>query len=153
LRRTVFRSRSSSIKRSGSSWWKLRRGLVLRRSVTLRGAMSALRSDPPSATRTSGQTVGSVWRAAADAPITYALLEWPAGLFAVTSVLLADAQAFRFALSPPTGQQWPPPKPASWSDAVERTAHEWRRWVEEPVGPAPAQVAEEFEVLLEGVQT
>ena len=97
--------------------------------------------------------MGSVWRAAADAPITDALLQWPADLFALSSVLLAEAQAFRFALSPPTGREWPPPEPASWSDAVERAAHEWRRWVEEPVGSAPVLVAEEYEVLLEGVET
>ena len=115
--------------------------------------MSAVRSDPRSATRTTGPTVSAVWRAVADAPITDALLQWPADLFAVASVLLAEAQAFRFALSPPTGQQWPPDEPASWSDAVERAAHEWRRWVEEPVGSAPVLVAEEYEVLLEGVET
>jgi len=115
--------------------------------------MSALRSDPPSATRTAGQTVGSVWRAAADAPITDALLQWPADLFALSSVLLAEAQAFRFALSPPTGREWPPPEPANWSDAVERAAHEWTRWLEEPIGPAPALVAEELEALLDGVDT
>ena len=66
-----------------------------------RTAMSALRSDPPSVTRTTGQTLASVWRAAADAPITDALAQWPADLFALASVLLAEAQAFRFALSPP----------------------------------------------------
>jgi hypothetical protein len=115
--------------------------------------VSALRSDPPGATRTTGQTVASVWRAAADAPITDAQAQWPADLFALTDVLLAEAQAFRFALSPPTGQRWPPAEPASWSDAVERAAHEWRRWVEEPVGSAPVLVAEEYEVLLEGVET
>src|SRR5262249_32785290 len=116
-----------------------------------RTAMSALWSDSPSATRTTGPTVASVWRAVADARITDALLQWPADLFAMSSVLLAEAQAFRFALSPPAGQQWPPTEPASWSDAVERAAHEWRTWVEEPVGSAPALVAEELDVLLEGV--
>jgi hypothetical protein len=80
--------------------------------------MSTLRSDPRRATRTTGQTMGSVWRAAAGAPITDALLHWPADLFALSSVLLAEAQAFRFALSPPTGRQWPPGERASWSDAV-----------------------------------
>ena len=89
--------------------------------------MSAPRSDPPSATRTTGPTVASVWQAVADAPITDALLQWPADLFALTDVLLGQAQAFRFALSPPTGQRWPPSEPANWSDAVERAAHEWRR--------------------------
>jgi len=115
--------------------------------------MSALRSDPPSATPTTGPTVGAVWRAVADAPITDGLLQWPADLFAVTNVLLAHAQAFRLAVSPPTGQRWPPPEPASWSDAVERAAHEWKMWVEEPAGPAPGLLAEELEVLLEGVDT
>ena len=97
--------------------------------------------------------MGSVWRAVADAPITDELLQWPADLFALTTVVLTDAQAFRLALSPPIGQRWPPPEPASWSDAVERAAHEWRTWVENPVGPAPALLAEEFEVLLEGAET
>jgi hypothetical protein len=115
--------------------------------------VSALRSDPPSVTRTTGQTVASVWRAAADAPITDALAQWPPDVFALTEVLLTEAQAFRFALSPPTGQQWPPPEPASWTDAVERAAHEWKAWVEEPAGSPPWLVADELEVLLKGVET
>jgi hypothetical protein len=115
--------------------------------------MRALRSEPRSATRTTGQTVASLWRAAADTPITDELLQWPADLFALTSVLLTDAQAFRLALSPPIGQCWPPPGPASWSDAVERAAQEWKTWVEEPLGPPPSLLAEHFEVLLEGVET
>jgi hypothetical protein len=115
--------------------------------------MSALRSEPRSTTRTTVQTVASLWRAVADAPITNELLQWPPDLFALTSVLLTDAQAFRFALSPPIGQRWPSPEPAIWSDAVEQAAHEWKTWVEEHVGPAPSLLAEEFEVLLNGVET
>jgi hypothetical protein len=115
--------------------------------------MSALRSEPRRATHTTGQTVASVWRAVADAPITDELLEWPPDVFALASVLLTDAQAFRFALSPPIGQRWPPSKPASWSDAVEHAAHEWKTWIDEPVGPAPTLLAEEFGVLLNGVET
>jgi hypothetical protein len=111
--------------------------------------MSAPRSEPPSAT----QTVASVWRAVADAPITEDLLQWPADLFALASVLLTDAQAFRLALSPPLGERWPPVGLASWGDAVERAAHEWRTWVEEPNGSAPALLAEEFQVVLDRVET
>jgi hypothetical protein len=98
-------------------------------------------------------TLASIWQRVAEGTIDEELLEWPADLFALTDVFLAEAQAFRFALSPPAGQRWPPGGPASWSDAVEQAAQEWRRWVEEPVGPAPALLAEELEVLVEGIDT
>lgn len=113
--------------------------------------MSTLRADPATPTPTMEPTVAAAWRMVADAPITDALLEWPADLFALTDVLLTETQAFRFAVSPPAGQEWPPPELASWSDAVEHAAHEWRNWVEEPAGPAPSLVADELEVLLESV--
>jgi hypothetical protein len=103
--------------------------------------------------QTQGAALGSIWQRVAEGTVDEELLEWPADLFALTEVFLVEAQAFRFALSPPPGQQWPPAGRASWSDAVERAAHEWRRWVEQPIGPAPALVSEEFEVLLEGVDT
>jgi hypothetical protein len=63
--------------------------------------VSVLRADPSSATRTAGPTVASVWRALADGSIPDELLQWPADVFALSDVLLVEAQAFSFALSPP----------------------------------------------------
>jgi hypothetical protein len=48
--------------------------------------------------RASEPTLASTWYAVADGPISDLLLEWPPDVFALTNVLLARAEAFRFAL-------------------------------------------------------
>jgi hypothetical protein len=45
-------------------------------------------------------TCASSWYALSGGPITDDLLEWPPDLFALANVVLARAEAFRFALSP-----------------------------------------------------
>ena len=70
-------------------------------------------------------TIDSVWRAAAGGPITDSLLEWPPDVFAVTEVILEHAEAYRFVVSPPAGEQWPPPHIADWADAVVAAAAAW----------------------------
>lgn len=71
-------------------------------------------------------------------------MEWPADAFALTHVILEHAQAFRFALSPPAGQQWPPAGPVSWSSAVDQAARQWMQWAEERLGPPPELIAREW---------
>ena len=52
----------------------------------------------------SEQTPRSVWFGASEVPITDRLLEWPPDVFALTNVVLARAEAFRYAIS----EGWPP---------------------------------------------
>src|SRR6478609_9376746 len=94
-------------------------------------------------------TPASTWYAASGALITDRLLEWPPDVFALTNVLLARAEAFRYALSPPEGVRWPPRGAAEWSGAVVAAGRHWGAWVEDPQGSAPAALADEWNVALE----
>src|SRR5690242_21660428 len=64
-------------------------------------------------------TVGSLWQTMSGRPLSADLLDWPPDLFALTSLLLQRSGAFRFALSPPPGRQWPPGSRREWSATVE----------------------------------
>jgi hypothetical protein len=61
-------------------------------------------------------TVASVWQGAAGSSITDELLGWPPDLFALTDLVLEQAEVYRFVLSPRS--VWKPPAPPR-SVAVE----------------------------------
>ena len=75
----------------------------------------------------NGPTPASTWYAASGAPITDQLLEWPPDVFALTNVVLARAQAFRFALS---RQDWRPGRFGDWASGVEEAGRRWGAWAE-----------------------
>src|SRR4029077_20387443 len=82
----------------------------------------------------SEPTPASTWYAASGAPITDRLLEWPPDVFALTNVVLARAEAFRFALS---FEDWPPHRFTDWAQAVEEARRGWGAWVEDRTGALP----------------
>src|SRR5262249_54630585 len=92
-------------------------------------------------------TPASVWYSLTGSPITDRFLEWPADLFALTDVILARSQVYRFVLSPPSGVEWPARRFPNWSDAVVETSRQWSSWVENRPGPAPDLLVEEWSVL------
>ncbi len=96
--------------------------------------------------RVSAPTPASTWYAASGAPITDQLLEWPPDVFALTNVVLARAEAFRFALS---RQDWPPSRFGDWAHAVEAAARRWSAWAEVRTGALPDLVAAEWSVFRE----
>ncbi len=49
--------------------------------------------------------------------------EWPPDVFACTAVLLHVTGAFRFVVSPPSGEVWPPTN--AWTNKVDEAAREW----------------------------
>lgn len=51
------------------------------------------------------------------------IAEWPPDVFACTAVLLHVTGAFRFVVSPPAGEQWPPS--CDWAMRVDEAATEW----------------------------
>jgi hypothetical protein len=77
-------------------------------------------------------TVGSLWQAMSGRPLSADLLSWPPDLFALTSLLLQRSGAFRFALSPPPGRQWPPGSRSGWSTTVEAAGRAWSGVVDVP---------------------
>jgi hypothetical protein len=91
-------------------------------------------------------TLASTWLAISGRDFTDELLAWPPDVFALTNVLLDRSEAFRFALSPPEGVQWPPT--SDWPDAVVDAGRDWGAWVEDRRGPMPNMLAEEWAVVL-----
>ena len=67
-------------------------------------------------------TAGLLWQAISGRPLSTDLLDWPPDLFALTSLVLQRSGAFRCALSPPRGRQWPPGSRSGWSATVEVSA-------------------------------
>lgn len=82
-------------------------------------------------------TAGSLWEAMSGRPLSADLLDWPPDLFALTSLVLQRSGAFRFALSPPSGRQWPPGSRSAWSTTVEAAGRAWSGVVDAPGEPAP----------------
>src|SRR5262245_3669566 len=87
-------------------------------------------------------TLASAWQTISGGGFTDELLAWPPDMFALTNVLLDRSEAFRFALSPPAGVQWPPAGADDWCDAVVDAGREWSGWVEDRRGSVPGMVAE-----------
>jgi hypothetical protein len=97
--------------------------------------------------RVSGPTLASTWHAASGGAITDELLDWPPDVFALTNVVLARSEAFRFALSP-IGE-WPPDGYPDWARMVEEGGLCWGAWVEDRRGPPPEFVGQEWAALKE----
>jgi len=93
----------------------------------------------------SEPTLASTWHAASRGAITDELLDWPPDVFALTNVILARSEAFRFALSPI--QQWPPEGYPDWGRMVAEGGLRWGEWVEHRRGPPPELVGQEWAAL------
>jgi hypothetical protein len=91
-------------------------------------------------------TPASVWHAAAGSEVTDAVLEWPPDLFALTNVILARAEVFRYALSV---TDWPPSRYADWARGVDEAGRRWSAWAEDRSGAMPDLVAAEWSVFRE----
>lgn len=96
--------------------------------------------------------LAAVWQAVAGGTIDDELLAWPPDLFALTDLILERSEAYRFALSPPHGTQWPPQRAPQWPDAVVDAAREWTAWLEDHRSPIPDLLAEEWVVLRAGAE-
>src|SRR5215813_3077721 len=103
--------------------------------------------------RNEEPTLASTWLAVCGRPLGDDFLEWPADLFAVTNVILERSEAYRFALSPSSGLEWPPPRILDWHEAVEAAGRQWGVWVEDPESHIPHLLREEWEALLERANT
>jgi hypothetical protein len=107
----------------------------------------------PDSIGTRAPTVASNWLQMTGQQITDALLEWPPDLFAFTHATLEHAQAFRFALSPPDAERWPPIPPERWSALVTDAARAWRASIDDGRRSLPPQLAERWEWLLGEIDT
>jgi hypothetical protein len=98
-------------------------------------------------------TAGSFWQAMSGRPLSADLLDWPPDLFALTSLVLQGSGAFRFALSPPPGRQWPPGPRSGWSTTVEAAGRAWSGAVDAPGGPVPPLLVSMMEVVVAAAAT
>jgi hypothetical protein len=96
-------------------------------------------------------TCASSWYAVSGGPITDDLLEWPPDLFALANVVLARAEAFRFALSPV--ETWPPRRHRDWAHAVEEAGRQFSSWVEDRTAAMPDLLVEEWGFFRERADT
>jgi hypothetical protein len=97
---------------------------------------------------TSGElTPVSLWRTAAGASISDELLDWPPDLFALTDLVLQRSEAYRFALSPPTGANWPPDRLGDWASAVTDAGRRWSAWIEDHDEPFPELLSAQWDVF------
>jgi hypothetical protein len=101
------------------------------------------RSHPPALQ----PTLASAWRAVTGNTIGDELLEWPPDLLALTEVLLERSEAYRFALSPPFGAQWPPRSSPEWPDAVTDAARQWSAWADNGSQPISRLLSREWKTL------
>jgi hypothetical protein len=99
--------------------------------------------------RVSEPTLASTWHAASSGAITDELLDWPPDVFALTNVILARSEAFRFAISPI--REWPPESYPDWARMVEEAGLRWSAWVEHRRGAPPELVGQEWAALMDRV--
>jgi hypothetical protein len=80
-------------------------------------------------------------------------LDWPPDVFAITDFILQRTDAYRFVVSPPAGQAWPPIEAPDWSDTVALVAQQWCAWMNGSREGLPARLVEEWQILREAATT
>ena len=101
----------------------------------------------------AGPTIRSTWLTLGGRDVDDELIRWPPDMFAFTEVILDRAEAYRFAVSPPTGRRWPPASTPPWTEAVATAARSWSDRTEEWQGEPPDLVLEEWRVVCDALDT
>ena len=91
-------------------------------------------------------TLDSVWLAVAGEHLSDQMLDWPPDIFALTETILDRTEAYRFAVSPPTGRQWPPAERSAWDAMVTTSGIAWCTACECDE-PTPNSVSEAWSVV------
>lgn len=104
------------------------------------------------ASATEEPTPSSLWQTVAGRAIDGALLDWPPDVFALTELIIERSEAYRFALSPPTGSHWPPAAHPDWPAAVGCAARQWSAWVSDRSRGMPALLVQEWALLREAAE-
>jgi hypothetical protein len=108
-------------------------------------------ADPTAAP--SRPTVRSAWRTLAGRSADDELLGWPPDVFAFTHVLLERTEAYRFAVSPPAGREWPPAPAAAWREAVQAAARRWSDLAAKRSEDLPDLILDEWRVVRDALDT
>lgn len=83
-------------------------------------ATPSSRWEDPSATE---HTIRTYFNAFGPTPAWERLVQWPADVYCLCSLVLDQTEAYRFAVAPPPGRRWPPR--TDWNAHVETSAHGW----------------------------
>lgn len=75
------------------------------------------------------------------------VLAWPPDVFAVTARLLLETEGYRFVVSPPGEEKWPPGN--DWATSVTRVASEWVNVIDQPDGVMPGELTSTWEIIWE----
>ena len=73
------------------------------------------------------------------------ILSWPPDVFAVTARLLLDTEGYRFVVSPPGDEEWPPG--SDWASVVTRVAFEWVEAIGQPDTPLPEELSSAWGIV------
>jgi hypothetical protein len=117
------------------------------------GLVDQLATAGTASVRAARPTIGSAWLTVGGSPVDDDLLGWPPDVFAFTDVILARAQAYRFVVSPPVGQAWPPTGARPWRDEVTEAGRRWSRSFDAGMGDPPPFVAREWHVVRDALDT
>lgn len=104
----------------------------------------------------AGLTVATLFGWLTGGRVSDDLLDWAPDVAALTTVLLERSQAFRFVVSPPEGERWPPEPPEgglSFADEVTDAASEWCERMDARRGGAPEAVARRWATVVEHLDT
>ena len=101
----------------------------------------------------AGLTVSQLWHWLTEGQVSDALLDWAPDVAALTNVLLERSQAFRFVVSPPDGERWPPEGYVRFVDEVSRAASDWRTAMDSASDEAPEVVARLWATVMEHLDT
>jgi hypothetical protein len=73
------------------------------------------------------------------------LVRWPPDAFAVANLVLDRTKAYRFAVAPPPGRNWPPR--SDWNRAIEAAARAWQDACGASGGEPPPLVLESWQTI------
>jgi hypothetical protein len=92
-------------------------------------------------------TIRATWLSAVGRHPADELLEWPADMFAFTEVVIERTELYRFVVSPPPGQTWPPASSPPWRDVVSAAARNWTEQAGDSSALLPDLVADQWQVV------
>ena len=90
-------------------------------------------------------SIESYFQAFGPVPDWEHLPRWPPDVFALSNIVLDYTEAYRLAVAPPRGRQWPPT--SDWDAHVARAARRWRDVTGAGTGPLPRMVRDAWDVV------
>ncbi|HEX5915126.1 MAG TPA: hypothetical protein VFY54_18570, partial [Rubrobacter sp.] len=93
----------------------------------------------------ASRTIGSLWETIGTPVPWEQLLAWPPDVFALTDLLLVQADAYRFVASPPAGAIWPPHD--RWTGSVQVAGRGWSEAAQLGLAPGHRLIVDQWETL------